>query len=258
MQREDLQTKSDKMEQGSSNHDESGTAADDNAKQPENRFPDRLPKDHIKTLELCSFRGKINLITEPEEMDAALDILCQQKVLGFDTETRPTFKRGVQYDVSLLQLSTNNEAFLFRLNYLGLPEKLADLLGNEKILKVGVAIRDDIRALKKLREFQAKGFVELADVGKKLGIVTCGLRNLAAIFLGVRISKKAQLSNWERAEFDEAQCIYAATDAWICLRMFQFLENEECLPEKFIWRTQSEKSVKKKSSNRRFNDPSKK
>jgi ribonuclease D len=156
--------------------------------------------------------------------------------LGFDTETRPTFKKGDQHSVSLLQLSTRDEAFLFRLNYFGFPEELVSLLADPDILKVGVAILDDIRALRKLRKFDAGGFVELSNIGSELGIVTCGLRNLAAIFFGVRISKKEQLTNWERPDLNSSQCLYAATDAWICLKMFRFLKKEKVLPEKIVWK----------------------
>ena len=135
-----------------------------------------------------------------------------------------------------MQLSTREAAFLFRLNYLGLPEELVSLLADPDIKKVGVAILDDIRALQKLRKFNAEGFVELSNIGSDLGIVTCGLRNLAAIFFGVRISKKEQLTNWERPDLNSSQCLYAATDAWICLKMFKFLEQEKVLPEKIVWK----------------------
>ena len=121
-------------------------------------------------------------------MSDAIKTLRKYPVLGFDTETRPVFRKGVQHDVSLLQLSTSKEAFLFRLNHLGLPNELVALLEDSSILKVGIAILDDVRGLQKLRNFKADGFIELADIAGDLGIVTCGLRNLAAIFLGVRIS----------------------------------------------------------------------
>jgi len=175
--------------------------------------------------------------------------LRQSSVLGFDTETRPTFKKGEQHSVSLLQLSTRDEAFLFRLNYLGLPEELVSLLADPDILKVGVAILDDIRALRKMRKFDVQGFVELSNIGSELGIVTCGLRNLAAIFFGVRISKKEQLTNWERPDLNSSQCLYAATDAWICLKMFSFLKKEKELPEKIVWKMPEPQPPK---STRRF------
>ena len=117
------------------------------------------------------------------------------------------------------------------------------------VAKVGVAILDDIRALRKMRKFDVQGFVELSNIGSELGIVTCGLRNLAAIFFGVRISKKEQLTNWERPDLNSSQCLYAATDAWICLKMFSFLKKEKELPEKIVWKMPEPQPPK---STRRF------
>ena len=199
------------------------------------RFPERLGKEHIKTLPLRAFKGKIHLITEMKDVSDAIKTLRKCPVLGFDTETRPVFRKGVQHNVSLLQLSTSNEAFLFRLNYLGFPNELVALLEDSTILKVGVAILDDVRGLQKLRHFKAGGFIELADIAGELGIITCGLRNLAAIILGVRITKKAQLSNWESPVINSKQSLYAATDAWICLEIYLFLELENLLPKNRIW-----------------------
>ncbi len=198
-------------------------------------FPERLAKEHIKTLPVCSFDGKIHLITKINEISDAIKTLRKHPVLGFDTETRPVFKKGVQHDISLLQISTSKEAFLFRLNHLGFPNELVEILEDSAILKVGIAILDDIRGLQKLSNFKPGGFIELADIASDLGIITCGLRNLAAIFLGVRITKKAQLTNWERPVINSKQSLYAATDAWICLKMYIFLESENLLPVKRIW-----------------------
>ena len=118
---------------------------------------------------------------------------------------------------------------------MGFPNELVALLEDSTILKVGVAILDDVRGLQKLINFKADGFIELADIAGDLGIVTCGLRNLAAIFLGVRITKTAQLTNWERPVINSKQSLYAATDAWICLEMYLFLERENLLSENRIW-----------------------
>ena len=198
-------------------------------------FPERIDKEEIKKLPIQQFEGQIYLIKDQKDVIAATKKLRKETVLGFDTETRPSFKKGENNLVSLLQLSTFNEAYLFRLNYLGLPEELISLLVDPKILKVGVAILDDIRALKKLNKFDANGFIELSNIGKNLGIVTCGLRSLAAIFLGVQITKKEQLTNWDRPYFKSSQRTYAATDAWICLKMYRFLERCRILPDKIIW-----------------------
>ena len=245
MHRQDLQTNSEAAEF------ETLKKIDDNKKVipsllNNKRFPERLAKEHIKTLPVLAFDGQIHLVTEIKDVSYAVKILREYRVLGFDTETRPVFKKGVQHNVSLLQLSTPNEAFLFRLNHLGFPNELIELLEDSAILKVGVAILDDVRGLQKLSNFRAGGFVELADIAGDLGIVTCGLRNLAAIFLGVRITKKAQLTNWERPVINSKQSLYAATDAWICLKMYLFLKNENLLPLNRIW--QMPESLKARSS----------
>ena len=234
MHRQDLQTNSDTAESETFNKiDDNDTEFTGLTKIK--RFPERLGKDHIKTLPVCSFNGKIHLITEIKDVTDAISILSKYPVLGFDTETRPVFRIGVQHNVSLLQLSTPEEAFLFRLNHLGFPSALLEILEDSAILKVGVAILDDIRGLQKLSNFKADGFIELADIAGNLGIVTCGLRNLAAIFLGVRVIKKAQLTNWERPVINSKQSLYAATDAWICLEMYLFLKRENLLPENILW-----------------------
>ena len=234
MHRRDLQSNSDTAESEKFNNIDENTKEITGLKNSKN-FPERLGKEHIKTLPIRAFDGKIHLITEMKDVSDAIKTLRKCSVLGFDTETRPVFKKGVQHNVSLLQLSTPEEAYLFRLNYLGFPNEVVALLEDSSILKVGVAILDDVRGLQKLSNFKADGFIELADIAGDLGIVTCGLRNLAAIFLGVRITKKAQLTNWERPVINSKQSLYAATDAWICLKMYLFLKNENLLPLNFIW-----------------------
>ena len=234
MHRQDLQTNSDTT--GSETFNEIDANNSSTQGLIKNKlFPERLTKEHIRALPVSSFDGKIHLITNINDLTDAVKTLRKNSVLGFDTETRPVFRKGVQHDVSLLQLSTSKEAFLFRLNHLGFPNELVEILEDSSILKVGIAILDDVRGLKKLSNFKPEGFIELADIASDLGIVTCGLRNLAAIFLGVRITKKAQLTNWERPVISSKQSLYAATDAWICLKMYIFLERENLLPVKRIW-----------------------
>lgn len=193
-------------------------------------YPERISKEELQELPVAAFPGRIHVIETLDQLEDAIEIMRYERRLGFDTETRPSFSRGEYYPVALLQLSTPYDAFLFRLNYIGLPEPVAELLADERILKVGVAIRDDIRALQRLQGFQPQGFVELADIAESMKIVTRGLRNLAAIWLGVRISKKAQLSNWEKPDLDDSQLSYASTDAWICLQMYRTLAQRNLLP----------------------------
>ena len=180
---------------------------------------------------LISFKGGIHVISKLKEVPEALESLSSVELLGFDTETRPAFHRGISNPVALLQLSGDSDAFLFRLREVGLPRQLIDLMENPSILKVGVAIHDDIRALQENRNFEPRGFIDLADIARELGIVTTGLRNLSGIVLGTRISKRFQLSNWERKTLDENQKVYAATDAWVCREIYLRLKEEGLMQE---------------------------
>ncbi len=180
---------------------------------------------------LISFRGGIHVISKLKEVPEALKALSSVKLLGFDTETRPAFHRGISNPVALLQLSGDSDAFLFRLREVGLPRQLIDLMENPSILKVGVAIHDDIKALQENRIVEPRGFIDLAEIARALGIVTTGLRNLSGIILGARISKRFQLSNWERKTLDENQKVYAATDAWVCREIYLRLKEEGFIQE---------------------------
>ena len=194
-------------------------------------FPERISKRELQELPLISFRGDIHVISKLKEVPEALEALSSVKLLGFDTETRPAFHRGISNPVALVQLSGDSEVFLFRLREVGLPRQLIDLMENPSILKVGLAIHDDIRALQENRNFEPRGFIDLANIARELGIVTTGLRNLSGIVLGARISKRFQLSNWERKTLDENQKIYAATDAWVCREIYHRLKEEGFLQE---------------------------
>ena len=187
-------------------------------------FPKRITKEEVGDLPLVSYSGRIELVANHKSFKACLPTLRDEKLLGFDTETRPSFRKGVMFPIALLQLATQETVYLIRLNQLGFPEELRDLLASPESQKVGVAIRDDIKGLQQLGAFIPQGFVELSQLARQLGIVTCGLRNLAGIFLNVRISKKAQLSNWEQEELTESQQNYAATDAWISREIYGFLD----------------------------------
>lgn len=180
-----------------------------------------ISKEEINTLPLISFSGSIKLITSLEDHDCAIKTLQKEKTLGFDTETRPAYKKGERHDISLLQLSTSEQAFLFRLNHIPLTEKLQSLLSNQSIVKAGVAIRDDIKGLRRLNDFQPDGFVELADLAKELKLKNFGLRSLTALLLDKRVSKQNKLTNWEKTVLTPEQQRYAATDAWLSLKLYQ-------------------------------------
>ena len=169
---------------------------------------------------LSIFEGKIHLIEKVEDFTAAVNYLKKQPILGFDTETRPAFKKGQSHQVALLQLSTADQAFLFRTNLIGLSPGLIKILSSPSILKIGVAIRDDIKILQKIVPFKPGGFVELQEMVKLFGIENFSLKKLAAIVHGVRISKSQRLTNWEATILTEQQQVYAATDAWIAYEIY--------------------------------------
>jgi ribonuclease D len=195
-------------------------------------IPFRISKEEVNELPLGQFDGEIYLIDDAELVDEVVEFLEEQPLLGFDTETKPSFKKGIINQVSLLQLSTPKQAFLFRLNEIGFPDSIRGILERETIVKIGAAVHDDIKGLAKLTDsFYANSFFDLNDELKKVGFHNVGVRNLTAMVLGMRISKSEQVSNWEAAELTEKQLRYAATDAWACLEVFKKLRVEGYLDE---------------------------
>ena len=184
-----------------------------------------ITKNDLKELPLKHFEGVINVIENPLQADAIAEKLQKEKIIGFDTETKPSFKKGVSNNISLLQLSTEEEAFLFRLNITGFNGELTRLLSNPKIKKIGVGIRDDLRGLQRLKKFTPKGFIDIQELAPKYGIEVLSLKSLAGLLLGIRISKRQRLSNWEAEELSEGQKLYAATDAWAALRIYNKIKN---------------------------------
>ena len=179
-----------------------------------------ITKEEIAELPIRAFEGKINVPLTEEEICAAVGYLRRYPVLGFDTETRPNFRKGQHNNVALLQLSAGNEAFVVRLNKIKLPEVVKQLLADASITKVGAAIHDDLKALVKLSPFVPGGFVDVQTIAKQLGIENLGLRPLAAMLMGIKISKAQQTSNWEIPYLTAAQRLYAATDAWVSLEIY--------------------------------------
>lgn len=186
-------------------------------------FQKSITPDEIKELPIAAFEGKIVVVDTLDGLNRACEELSAQNIIGFDTETRPSFKAGVSYNVSLVQLSTDDVCYLVRLCSVRMERPLLRLLENRNVLKVGVDVAGDIRNLGKLRHFRAAGFVELQKEVEAFGIEDKSLRKMAAIILGVGVSKAQRLSNWEAKEMTAAQLRYAATDAWICLKMYQQL-----------------------------------
>lgn len=191
-----------------------------------------ISPEEIAALELASFPGEIVVVEEDGPvMEQAVRYLRRQKVLGFDTETRPTFSPDQHSSgTALLQLSGSGKAFLFRLKKCGLPRSLAAVLSNPFVVKVGAATLDDVRGLQKITSFKPKGFVDLQNIVWEYGIRDKSVKKMAAIILGVKISKAQQLSNWEAEKLSEGQRRYAATDAWVCREMYLMLQEAEKHP----------------------------
>lgn len=186
-------------------------------------FEESITKEALAELPLNAFEGEIILVDRMDQLESAVNYLKKQDILGFDTETKPSFKRGQVNKVALLQLSTSEKAFIFRINKLGLPNELKAILADPEIGKIGVAIRDDIKALQKINRFVPSGFVELQDEVKEYGIQDFSLKKITGIVLGFRISKSQRLSNWEAEHLTDAQLSYAATDAWVSCEIFNSL-----------------------------------
>lgn len=180
--------------------------------------------DEINSLPLNAYKGKVQVITEEKNLIKVLQEVEKHAVVGFDTETRPSFKKGQTYQVALLQLAIPNKVYLIRTMDTGVSPELVSILENPGIKKVGVAIRDDIKALQKLTRFQPASFIDLAVLAKEVGLQVESVKKLAGLILGFRISKSAQTSNWEASTLTEKQIEYAATDAWVCLELYEKLK----------------------------------
>lgn len=178
------------------------------------------PKQLISMLPKAEFKGKIVVVHSLREVKVAVDFLKRQPIVGIDTETRPSFRRGLVYQVALLQISTLDICFLFRLNMIGLPAEVTELLESTEIKKIGLSLKDDLSLLKRRATFQPQGFIDLQDFVKTMGIEDMSLQKLYANVFREKISKSAQLTNWENTVLTESQKMYAATDAYTTLRLF--------------------------------------
>lgn len=181
----------------------------------------KIGKAEINEMPLIAWEGEIKILESFEEMEAAVTVLANESHLGFDTETRPSFKKGDYYPPALIQLATEHCVYLFRISKTETFDPLLPILESPDILKTGVAIKDDVKELRAIEDFTPSGFVEIADITVKLGYENRGLRALAGLLLQGRISKAAQVSNWARPELDNKQVRYAATDAWISREIYR-------------------------------------
>lgn len=172
---------------------------------------------------ILSFPGKIHLICSDAELSASTYGLKSAKILGFDTETRPSFVKGQVYKVALLQLATEEDAYVIRLHSISNFEILKSVFENPEIIKTGVAIRDDIKTLQKAFKFEPKSFKELQTLAKEKGLTKFGLKGMAEELLNGTVSKGPKMTNWEAKTLTDKQIMYAATDAWIGLKLFEKL-----------------------------------
>jgi ribonuclease D len=181
----------------------------------------KISKAEINDLPLIAWEGEIQIVESVEKMEAVATTLANESHLGFDTETRPSFKKGDYYPPALIQLATEHCVYLFRISETETFDPLLPILESPHILKTGVAIKDDVKELRAMEDFTPNGFIEIADITVRLGYENRGLRALAGLLLQGRISKAAQVTNWARPKLDNKQVRYAATDAWISREIYR-------------------------------------
>lgn len=185
---------------------------------------EKYDKALIAGLPQAQFGGRIEVVVSQYEAERAVAYLSQQPLIGIDTETRPSFRRGQHFTVALLQVSTREICFLFRLNHLGLARPLRELLEDRRVTKVGLSLHDDVHALSQLGTFTPRGFIDLQDHVREVGVEDMSLQKIFANFFHRRISKTQQLSNWEQDILSDKQKLYAATDAWACILLYEELQ----------------------------------
>lgn len=181
----------------------------------------RYDKTILATLPIEAFKGKIVVINRISDVKKAVSYLMQQHILGFDTETKPSFRKGKTNKVALLQVATHDVAFLFQLNATGITDDIVKLLEDKTITKVGLSLSDDMRALLQRRKFKPGDFIDVQDLVKKIGIEDMSLQKIYANLFGMKISKTKQLSNWNTENLDDKQRKYAALDAYACIRIYE-------------------------------------
>lgn len=184
----------------------------------------KYDKSKISTLPRAEFDGRIHVIISKEQAEKAVNFLLKQPVLGFDTETRPSFSKGTVYRVALLQVATYDICFLFRLNIIGLTPAIVKLLEDTTVTKIGLSWHDDINGLHKMGRFETGTFIDIQNHVREIGVEDLSLQKLYANLFGQQISKAQRLTNWERDVLTDKQKTYAATDAWACIQLYEELE----------------------------------
>lgn len=199
-----------------------------------NTFKPHIAKTAIQALPVTHFEGEVIVIDHPDKVAEAVAYLSQQLIIGVDTEARPSFQRGVHYPTALVQIATQERCYLFRLTHVGMPEELAAVFANPNICKVGLAFKDDIKGLRRRREFTPSNCIDLQSIVCKYGIMELGLQKIFAIIFGKKISKSQQLTNWENSHLTPEQARYASTDAWATLLIYLQLKATKPLTKKEV------------------------
>jgi ribonuclease D len=218
-------------------------------------FKTKITKDEVNLMPVVIFEGKITLVDEISKIDPAIKELRRSAVVGLDTETKPSFTRGTHHKVSLVQISTLDHCFLFRLNKTNFPPALADFLSDESVRKIGLSLRDDFSGLNKHQIFKPANFVDIQTIAQSYGIMELSLQKIYAILFGKKISKSQRLSNWESPELTEQQQRYAATDAWASLQIYLQLMNEQKLSKTEIDKMVMKNFLEQKALNNQQETP---
>lgn len=193
-----------------------------------------INKDLLQWMPVAAFEGEVIVVDQEDQIPEAVAYLRTQKVIGVDTEARPSFQRGIHYPTALVQMASHERCYLFRLTHVGMPQALADLFADPGICKVGLAFKDDINGLRRRRNFTPANCIDVQSMVPQYGILDLGLQKIFAICFGKKISKAQQLTNWENSHLTPEQARYASTDAWATLLIYEDLLAHETLDSKEV------------------------
>ena len=203
-------------------------------------FPRHITKEELAELPLAGFEGEVIVVNNRHQLAPAVAYLAQQEIVGVDTETRPSFVRGLHYPTALVQVATLERCYLFQINCIGMPPALVELFQNPNIRKVGLAFNDDLNGLRRLRQFEPQNCADLQKMVNDYGIFDLGLQKIYAIIFRERISKSQQLTNWDTPKLTPEQARYASTDAWATLRIYLALQEWKPLSRRKVMQLKAE------------------
>ncbi len=206
-----------------------------------------ISREQLSSLPTVTYPGLIKVVDTAEEALAALEAISRYRVVGFDTETKPSFRKGRTNKVALIQISTGGCCFLFRINKFGLIPELREFMENHNIKKVGLSLKDDFHVLHRVQTFNPDSFIDLQNYVKNFRITDCSLQKIYGIIFNERISKSQRLSNWEASMLTEPQQIYASIDAWACLRIYNHLASGKFNPDEspYLKSVETEENIPK-------------